>query len=542
LTIGSEAERGLQTQNPSPASGTDGQRHTTQFAPEITVDPTVDPTDAAATVDPTIDPTVAATSNHATTAAVIVLSAVVAAGAVLRHLGAKPLWRDEAISVSIASRPVLRLLSILPHHDANAGLYYLLLHGWLRMASGPTAARGLSAACFIATAAGAAWAATHWRGWETGLACGLLIAVNPFLVYYGQEARPYALAVLLAAVSTVALFWRGRGPAPRAYVVTTVALLYADLFAILYVGALALVLVVGYRLRGEPVPAALKRCWWIIAGAAAPLAAVMMIFERAQISWLGRPRFQDLTGTLTSMTSGWLGLSIVTALAVLALLPRRRATPEGSRTVVAALAVAFVLPPLGLWTLSQLSPSYVDRYVIASTLGAVVLAAAGLAVLRRRGGRAVAGAVLAGLVVLGGQRTARLEAQPFKVDNAPALVRYVRRQAQPGDAMAYAGGGLRIVVESAVATTGALPPDIALAPGGQEYLQSDIYAREVSAAELLRRLAPVQRLWLVTDPADQRFPQGGPFAQSKALIMTSFDFGPTTTYGAIDLTLLMRHP
>ncbi len=513
----------MRTQNPSRAGGRDDPRKATP--------PVLDLGSAPAS---------RITHHRAATAAVVLLSGTVAAGAVLRHLGTKPLWRDEAISVSIARRPVLRLLSVLPHHDANAGLYYLLLHLWLRIGHSPAAARGLSAACFVATAALAAWAATRWRGWASGLACGLLIAVNPFLLYYGQEARPYALAVLLAAVSTVTLFWRGQGPAPRAYVLTTIALLYADLFAVLYIGALAGALVVGYRLRGEVVPLELKRCWWVIAGAAAPLAAVMMIFERAQISWLGRPSIRDLTATVTSMTSGWLGLSIVAALAAAALLPRGRAALEGGLTVVAPMAVAFVLPPVALWAVSQLSPSFIDRYVIASTLGVVVLAAAGLAVVRHVGGRGLAWVILAGLLVLGGQRSARMEAEPFKVDNAPALVRFIQSRAQPDDAMAYAGGGLRIVTESSLTPTSPFPPDIALAPGGEEYLQSDIYAREVSAAELLPRLATVQRLWLVTDPSDQRFPQGGPFAQSRSLIMASFDFGPTTSFGAIDLTLLVR--
>jgi mannosyltransferase len=469
------------------------------------------------------------------------LSAATATAAVLRHLGTKPLWRDEAISVSVASRPVARILLVLPHHDANAGLYYLLLHAWLWLGHSPAWARGLSAACLVATAAVAAWAASRWKGWEIGLACGLLVAVNPFLVYYAQEARPYSLAVLLATISTVALFWLGRAPTPlvnRVYLVTTIALVYVDLFAVLHVAAMAGVVAGLSRLRHDPVPPTLKRCWWLIAAATAPLAAVMTIFERGQISWLPRPTFQVLVNTATSMSGGWLGLEVVTVLAIIALVSAGH-TPYDQR-VVAALAAAFVLPPVLLWSFAHLIPSYIDRYVIVSALAMAGLAAAGLSVLRRAGGRLVATAVLAGLLLIGGQRTARLEAYPYKVDNAPAMVEFIRAQSRAGDAVAYAGGGLRILVESAIGRHGMFPPDIALAPGGEAFRQHDLYAREVDASQLTARLASVQRLWMVTDPSDQRYPQGGPFAALKPLVVATFVPGETTSFGASEVTLLVR--
>ncbi|MDQ1442840.1 MAG: hypothetical protein QOG97_3068, partial [Acidimicrobiaceae bacterium] len=43
---------------------------------------------------------------------VALLSAAAATAVVLRHLGTKPLWRDEAISLSVASRPVARILLV----------------------------------------------------------------------------------------------------------------------------------------------------------------------------------------------------------------------------------------------------------------------------------------------------------------------------------------------------------------------------------------------------------------------------------------------
>src|SRR4051794_40055749 len=70
--------------------------------------------------------------------------AIVALGVVLRFVCRSDLWADEALSVGIARLPVDRLLAAL-RHDGAPPLYYLLLHGWMRVfGSGPAAARALS--------------------------------------------------------------------------------------------------------------------------------------------------------------------------------------------------------------------------------------------------------------------------------------------------------------------------------------------------------------------------------------------------------------
>jgi hypothetical protein len=202
---------------------------------------------------------------------------------------------------------------------------------------------------------------------------------------------------------------------------------------------------------------------------------------------------------------------------------------------------------LALWSVAQVTPVFIDRYLICSTLALVGLAGAGLATLRerlrpKRLGQVAALAVLAGLLVLSGQRVARIESAPYKVDNAPAVARFIQAHAQPGDAVAYAGGGLRIVIDASLPAGGSFPVDVALAPGGDASLQSDLYAREVDGPQLESRLATVRRLWLVTDPSDQDYPQGGPFLQLRPLVTATYAPTTTTSFGTIDVTLLVRHP
>ncbi|HEY2430770.1 MAG TPA: hypothetical protein VGI06_17680, partial [Acidimicrobiales bacterium] len=351
----------------------------------------------------------------------------VAAGAavlVARHLATKPLWLDEAVSVSVASRPLPQLAAVLTHHDASAGLYYVLLHTWLRLGQGRAWDRLPSALCLVGSAALAAWIGSRWGTRWTGVACGALVAANPFLLFYGQEARPYALAVLLALASTAALFWRDGEPAPTAYVVATVALLYADLFAVLFVACQAGAVLVVHRRRPHNVPPALVRSWGLIALGALPLALIIVLREGSQISWLPRPSPAALWQTVLSMAGGGAALAVMVglvtlgalvALGVVAIPPGDRRpsgdTVAGSRLRLAlpALASSFAVPPVLLWTFAQVVPSFLSRYVICSTIGLIGLAVFGLEVGRRVAGVAAASTVLLGIVALGTAAAVRFE-------------------------------------------------------------------------------------------------------------------------------------
>jgi mannosyltransferase len=495
-----------------------------------------------------------ATSTTATIAAVM-STAGLAAGLVFRHLGTKPLWLDETVTVSVARRPLTRLLPVLPHHDANAGLYYVLVHGWLRLGDSAAWIRGPSAACFVATAGLAAWVGSRWRGSWVGFAGGLLVATNQFLLFYGQEARPYALAVMLAVASTAALFWRDDGPAPTAYVILTVLLLYADLFAVLFVAAQAAALLAIHRWRRAALPVPLLRCWAIIAASVAPLALLMMISERSQISWLTKPTVRYLGQTVTAMTNGWVGLGVmaglaaiaVSAIAVSAIAVSANAVtavgvtdPPRDQLVVVALLAAFSIPPLLLWVVAQVVPSFIDRYVICSTVAIIGLAAVGVGALRKRAGWVFALATLVLLAALGVARIGRLEGQAFKYENPPAVVSFIERQTRTGDAIGFAGGGLRTVIDTFLQPGTAFPDDVALAPGGQASKQDDVYAREVNSASLAVRLASVERLWLVTDPTNHGYPPYGPFTPLRETVVRAFKPTMTGSFPGIDVTLYTR--
>jgi mannosyltransferase len=141
----------------------------------------------------------------------------VALAAVLRFwtLGHQGFWYDEAVTASLLRAPAGQMLSALPHSESTPPLYYLVAWGWVRIfGNDEVGLRSLSALAGVATVPVAFAAARELAGRRVGLLAALLVAVNPLLIWYSQEARSYSLLVLLTA-TTFWLFARARAaPAP----------------------------------------------------------------------------------------------------------------------------------------------------------------------------------------------------------------------------------------------------------------------------------------------------------------------------------------
>lgn len=452
----------------------------------------------------------------------------------LRHLGTKPLWRDEAASLAGAHRSTVGVLAMLPHHDADSGLYYLFLHVWLgighllpsHLGQGEAWDRGLSVVFAVAAVAAAGWCAGRWQGPVAGLAAAAFLGLNPFWLFYAQEARTFALALLLALVSTAALIGAVEQPSKRrllTYGVATVLLLWADLFALAFVGAEIAVLVATGRARP------LARTWVAVGGCTAPLALWMVAFEPYQISWIPRPTVAGLWGVVLRLGGGGLGLAAAAGLALVALIGGRR------RELAWTLAAAAAAPPAGLWIASLIKPVLVDRYVIPSVGALAVLAGGGVAVLWDRRYPVLSAAAAGALAACWLPRDLHLQRQSFKVDDSRAAAQTIIDQAHPGDAIAYTRPGLRLLFDIY------LPPgrvaDVALAAGQTAERVHDLYPREVTAATLASRLQRARRLWLVSDPADQGWQTVGPLAPLRAEVAASLSPAPPAYFGRTEVVL-----
>src|SRR5512140_346417 len=128
---------------------------------------------------------------------------IVLLGAILRfHLiDHQSLWNDEGNSLRLAQRTIPDLVAAA-RLDIHPPGYYLALKAWLAL-TGDTefALRALSALAGTLSVACVYALGRVLFAPGAGLLAALLVAINTFSVYYGQEARMYAALALWASVS-----------------------------------------------------------------------------------------------------------------------------------------------------------------------------------------------------------------------------------------------------------------------------------------------------------------------------------------------------
>lgn len=130
----------------------------------------------------------------------------------LHAIGAKPFWLDEITTVRRTALPFVALV-----HDAFSShhlpLYFILL-SWLQpLGMTETVARLPSAIFGAAAAAVVGLIGARLGGLRVGVFAGLLMALSPSQVQYGQEARSYALTILAIVVALKGLVELALDPA-----------------------------------------------------------------------------------------------------------------------------------------------------------------------------------------------------------------------------------------------------------------------------------------------------------------------------------------
>jgi mannosyltransferase len=163
-------------------------------------------------------------------------------------------------------------------------LYYVLAWLWTQVTgTGEFGLRSLSALAGVATVPVVYLVGLELRGRRAGLVAAALVAVNPMLLWYSQEARAYALLVLLCAISLlycVRALRGGRGRDFTAWGVVSALALATHYFAVFPIAAEALLLM---RRRGR----ATARGLWIIALTGALLAPLVLHqVSKAHAEWI----------------------------------------------------------------------------------------------------------------------------------------------------------------------------------------------------------------------------------------------------------------
>lgn len=166
-------------------------------------------------------------------------------------LGTQSIWFDEAATWDVVRGSFGTMLDRLPDGESNPPLFYVLEWGWIRVfGDGEAGLRSLSALAGLLTVPVAYGIGRRVGGTRAGLATAALVAVNPLLVWFSQEARSYALAALLSAVALL-LFVEAR-ESPRGRVLAGWAVAAALALATHYFTAFVLLPQALLLLRDHP--------------------------------------------------------------------------------------------------------------------------------------------------------------------------------------------------------------------------------------------------------------------------------------------------
>ena len=111
-------------------------------------------------------------------------------------------WYDESVTVELVRMPFGDMLDRIPESESTPPLYYVVAWLWAKVfGTGEVGLRSLSAVCGTAFVPVVYAIGRRAAGVRVGLVAAGLAAVNPLLVWYSQEARAYALLLLLAGLS-----------------------------------------------------------------------------------------------------------------------------------------------------------------------------------------------------------------------------------------------------------------------------------------------------------------------------------------------------
>ena len=125
-------------------------------------------------------------------------------------LSAKSFWYDEAFTALVLDHDFGGMLAAIPETERTPPLYYVLAWGWTRIFGlGEAGVRSFSALVGIALIVVAYCAGRELFSRRVGIVAAALVATNPFLIWYSQEARAYALLALLGGLSFL-FFLRAR--------------------------------------------------------------------------------------------------------------------------------------------------------------------------------------------------------------------------------------------------------------------------------------------------------------------------------------------
>jgi 4-amino-4-deoxy-L-arabinose transferase-like glycosyltransferase len=304
----------------------------------------------------------------------------------LPALGSRSLWYDEAFSILFARQgPSAMIYGTLTPTEGVAAeehplLYYSILWVWMKLfGQGILAVRSLSLGLSVALLLALILLARELFNPPIALLTGLLFALSPFQIHYGQEARMYVLLALCLVLATFTLL-RGISRQSMRFILLfglfSALALYSHVLAIFFLVSLAAILfaqsptrATGCRLIQGSMIGLLIYLPWLI-------QLPGQISKVQQSYWIERPGVSALMQTLIGfvvdlpISGRLLPVMLVISLIIFTFvwmesirLLRGHTRDEKAGALVLGLTW---LPVLLLFVVSQIRPLYILRGLFAS--------------------------------------------------------------------------------------------------------------------------------------------------------------------------------
>lgn len=325
-------------------------------------------------------------------------------------------WWDETATQTGASRSLAQLWTQMHHIDAVHGVYYALMHPWVRLVGTSELALRFPSAVAAGVACVGVWVlGNRLHSRALGRAAAVSFAVLPRVTWFGAEARSLALTAAIAVWSTVLLIdllsrvtesRRARGPRIGwvwcGYAVLSGFGIALNIYLALLLAAHAVTALWWLRGRVRPVVAP----WLAAAAVAVAMGAPIIALSVGQASEL-----PDVTASITRYVPqlvvqqyfmgaqpalyqilvlppvalwAWaaIGLAALGWLLALVALLRER-TPAGGR--VRSVVLPWIVVPVVLVVLYSFvgTPMYAARYFSFTAPAAALLLGLGWLALRR---------------------------------------------------------------------------------------------------------------------------------------------------------------
>ncbi|CAN5539760.1 N/A [soil metagenome] len=383
----------------------------------------------------------------------------------LYDIGGPSIWWDEGFSHRWATLPVAQVMHETQNEDYNPPLYYLTLNGWVRFFGDSVTSMRMPSAIASVIAVWLTYVIgcrLTSRGTALCAAAGMTFA--SFQIVYAHQARCYGL-LLMFTLASIYFFLRilaeRKFILSACYVLSTAAMLYLHVYGAFFL-AMECAVVLAVWISRSPTKLTIKRAiavqavllamlvpWFMFALSRAKAADGSFWLERPSVRYIAR-QFERLAGS-RSASAIMLLLAVIAAYAMVKLW--RQPKPEPMSQPAAPVlpftpggAIAFLfswmfIPHILPIIASHIAaPIYLDRYVIGTTPAMFLLAAVGLSAIPIRG---VAIALGVALLAILSFDTLKEMKRPLNVQ-ADELVRYVEKEARPGDLLVFdghSGGG-----------------------------------------------------------------------------------------------------